>query len=167
MHGNRGVLDAADVLHQVLDALAEFVGQAVAGGIGDVDDRGTGLNDGLDDLSKEGIIGAAGVLCVELNVLDVGLRMLDGGNCALDALILGDAQLVMHMRGTHADARVDTGALGILQGLGRAVDVLLHGAGQTNDGGVVARELGDAAHGLEVAGAGDGKAGLDDVDVET
>ena len=84
--GYRGVFDAAHVLHEVLDALAELVGQAVAGGVGDVHDGGAGLDNGLDDLGEERVISAACVLGVELHVLDVLLRVGDGGYGALDAL---------------------------------------------------------------------------------
>ena len=85
---------------------------------------------------------------------------------SFDALVLGDAQLVAHVRGGHADAGVDAGTLRELQRIGRRVDVLVHGAGQRAHHGRVAGQLGDAAHRLEVAGTGDGKAGLDDIDVQ-
>ena len=161
------VLDAADVLHEVPDAAAELVGQAIAGGIRDVHDGCTGIDDGLDDLGQERIVGTAGVFSVELDVLDVAFRMLDGGHRALDALVLGDAELVVDMAGADADARVDTGTLGVLQRLRGAVDVLGHGTGQADDGGVIASQLGDAADALEVAGAGDRETRFDDVDVQT
>ena len=166
MDGDRGVFNAADVLHEVPDATAELVGEAVAGGVGDVHDGGARLDDRLDDLGQEGVIGTAGILGVELNVLDVGLGMLDGRNGTLDALVLGDAQLVMHMRGGNADAGVDARALGVLERLGGAVDVLRDGTREADDGGIVASKLGNAAHALEVARRGNGETGFDDVDVK-
>ena len=167
MHRHGDVLDAANVLHEVPDATAELVGQAVTGGIGDVHDGCAGVDDGLDDLRQERIVGTTGVLGIELDVLDVAFRMLDGGHRTLDALVLGDAELVMDMAGADADARVDTRTFGVLQRLRGAVDVLGHGTGQADDGGVIASQLGDAADALEVAGAGDGETRFDDVDVQT
>ena len=93
--------------------------------------------------------------------------MLDGGNGTLDALILGDAELIVAMAGADADARVDTRTLGVFHGLGGTVDILFHRTGQTYDRGIVAGQLGDAANALEVAGAGDGETRFDDVDVQT
>ena len=167
MHRHGDVLDAANVLHEVPDATAELVGQAVTGGIGDVHDGCAGIDDGLDDLRQERIVGTTGVLGIELDVLDIAFRMLDGGHRTLDALVLGDAELVMDMAGANADARVDTRTFGVLQRLRGAVDVLGHGTGQSDDGGVIASQLGDAADALEVAGAGDGETRFDDVDVQT
>ena len=93
--------------------------------------------------------------------------MLDGGHRALDALILGDAELVVDMAGADADAGVDAGALGVLERLGRAVDVLLNGAGQAHDRCVVASQLGNAADALEITRAGNGESSFDDVHVQT
>ena len=83
---------------------------------------------------------------------------------ALDALLLGDVELVAQVGGRDAQARVDAGALGGLQGLGRAVDVLVHGASEAADGAGVAGQAADLLDGAEVARGGDGEAGLDDVD---
>ena len=128
-----------------------------------------GVDNGLDNLRQERIVGTTGVLGIELDVLDIAFRMLDGGHRTLDALVLGDAELVMDMAGANADARVDTRTFGVLQRLRGAVDVLGHSTGQadTDDGGVIASQFGDAADALEVAGAGDRETRFDDVDVQT
>ena len=84
----------------------------------------------------------------------------------LDGLILGDAQLVMQVRGAHAQAGVDAGTAGALEGLGSRVDVLLNGAGKAAYHGVVAGKLADLLNGDEVARAGNGETGLDDVDLQ-
>ena len=64
-----------------------------------------------------------------------------------------------------ADARVDAFAAGMLKGLGGHVDVFLHAAGEGADDGP-GDGLGDLHHRLEIAGAGDGEAGLDHVHAE-
>ena len=62
----------------------------------------------------------------------------------------------------NADARVDPLAPGQPQRVGSNVDVLLHGAGQRADRRL-GNGLGNLQHGVEIAGAGDGKSRLDDV----
>ena len=54
------------------------------------------------------------------------------------------------------------GSLGVPHRFPGAVDVFVAAAGQPADHGPADR-LGDLAHGLEIAGRGDGKAGLDHV----
>ena len=158
------VLDANDVVGEALDAGAEGLGQAVARGVGDVDHGGAGVDGGLDDANQEVLVGATGVLGIELDVLDVPLGIGDAVAGALDALLLGDVELVSQVGGRDAQARVDAGALGGLQGLGRAVDVLVHGAGEAADGAGIAGQAANLLDGAEVARGGDGEAGLDDVD---
>ena len=166
MDGHGDVLDAAHVLHEAADAPAKVVGQRIAGGVGDVHDRGARGDDGLYDALEELLLGAAGVLGVEFDVVHVPLGVLDRMDGLLDSLLLGQAQLVAQVTGRDAQAGVDAGALGGLEGTGGLVDVLLDRAGQGADHGVVASELADLVDALEVAGARDGKAGLDDVDLE-
>ena len=158
------VLDADDVVRQALDAGAEGLGQAVAGGVGDVDHGGAGVDGGLDHADEEVLVGAAGVLGVELDVLDVLLCVGHAVAGALDALLLGDVELVAQVRGANAQAGVDARALGGFQGLRGAVDVLVDGAGEAADGAGVAGDAADLLDGAEVARGADGEAGLDDVD---
>ncbi len=66
----------------------------------------------------------------------------------------------MHLR--NADARMDAGAAGTLQGGGGGPNVLFHRPGQAADSRA-AHGGGHSLHRLEIAGAGDGKTGLDDV----
>ena len=72
---------------------------------------------------------------------------------ALEALVLGDAQLVVQMARAHADAGVDARALGVLERLGRAVDILLDGAREADDRRVVTGELGNAADAFKITRA--------------
>ena len=153
VHRHGDVVDAGHVVHEVLDARAEVLRQRVARGVRDVHHCGPRLDDRLDDPCEEREIRPARVLGVELHVFHVLLGVADGMHRSFDALVLGDAQLVAHVRGGHADAGVDAGTLRELQRIGRRVDVLVHGAGQRAHHGRVAGQLGDAAHRLEVAGA--------------
>lgn len=154
VHRHGDIVDAGHVVHEVLDARAEVLRQRVARGVRDVHHRGPRLDDRLDDPREEREIRPARVLGVELHVFHVLLGVADRhGTGSFDALVLGDAQLVAHVRGRHADAGVDAGTLRELQRIGRRVDVLVHGAGQRAHHGRVAGQLGDAAHRLEVAGA--------------
>ena len=165
MDGDGHVLDAIDALAQVADARAELPRHVVAGGVGDVHDRGARLDGSLDDANEEVLIGAAGVLCVELDVVHEVAGELDRMDGALDGLVLGQAQLVAQVRRRYAQAGVDTRALGGLQGLSRDLDVLVDGARQAADRALVASEAADLGHALEVAGARDGEARLDDIDI--
>ena len=149
-HGD--VLDAAHVLHKVRDTATELGGKRVPRGVGDVDDGRARIDDTLDDLHEEIVVGATGVLSVELHVVHVFLGIAHAVLGALETLVLGDAQLVVQMARAHADAGVDARALGILERLGCTVDVLLDGAREADDRRVVASELGNAADAFEVTG---------------
>ena len=71
----------------------------------------------------------------------------------------------MQMRGGDAQAGVDAGALGALEGLGGDLDILVDGTRQTTDRAGIASDFADLVHGLEVTGARDGETGLDNIDV--
>ena len=143
-----------------------MLGQRIAGGVGDVDNRGARLHDGLDDTLEELLLGTTGVFAVELDVVDVLLGITHCMHRTLDGLVLGDTQPVVQVRGAHAHAGVDAGTAGALEGLGSRVDVLLNGAGETAYHGVVAGKLADLLNRDEVARAGNGETGLDDVDLQ-
>ena len=85
---------------------------------------------------------------------------------ALEALLLGHAQLVAQVARRHAQPGVDARALRVAQRVGGRVDVLLDRAREGAHGRFVASQLGDAAHALEIARRGDGEPGLDDVDAQ-
>ena len=133
-----GLLDAVHMVHEVLDARAELLGQRVARGVGDVHHRGAGLDDGFDDAHEEVVVGAARVLGVELYVLDEVAGVLHALDRTLDALVLGNAQLVAQVARAHADAGMDARTLGVLERVGRRVDVLLHRAREAADDRLVA-----------------------------
>ena len=67
--------------------------------------------------------------------------------------------------GAGGEKDVDSRLLGVADGFPGPVDVGLAAAGQSADDRA-ADVAGDLAHGLEIAGRGDGKAGLDHVDAQ-
>jgi len=71
MHGNADILDTSDVLHEVANALAELPWHAEACGVGDVHDRRTGLDDGLEHAGQVFVRGAPGILGVELDIVNI------------------------------------------------------------------------------------------------
>ncbi len=166
VHRDDRVLDAAHVLAETGDERAELLGIGVAGGVGDVDDGRARGDDRLDHAVEVGRHGSGGVLGVELDVLDEGSGELDRRDGALDRLVLADAQLVAQVRLRDADAGVDARAGGGLERGGGGLDVVGDGARQAADDGGVAHLGADALHALEVAGARDREAGLDDVDAQ-
>ena len=163
---NGDVLDAADVVGKALDAGAKVVRHLVAGGVRDVHHGCARIDGGLNHALQELLVRTTGVLGVELHVLDVLLCVLHAVDGALDALVLGDAELLAQVLRRDAQAGVDARALGGLQRLGRAVDVLVDGAREANHHGVVAGKAADLLHRAEVARGGDGEARLDDVHVQ-
>ena len=163
--GNGDVLDSVDALAQVADARTEVPRHVVAGGVWNVDHGGARLNGRLDDADQELLVGAAGVLCVELDIVHKIASVLHRMDGALDCLFLGHAELVAQMAGGHAQTRVDTRALCRAQRLCRDLDIAIDRAGEAADGAGVAGDATDLLDALEVARAGNGKARLDDVDL--
>ena len=150
------------MLHQVLDLGAEFLRQAIARGVGDIDDGRTGLDDGLDDFRQVFIVRTACVLGIELHVLHVLLRILDGADGPFQDLLPRGIELVADVGIGSADAGMDPAPLGVLQRFGRQVDVLFHGTRQGAHRGPGHR-LGNLHHRVEIPRAGDREAGLDDI----
>ena len=154
-----------DVLHEVANLLAELVGQAVAGGVGYVDDGGPGLDDGLDDASQIFVVGTACIFGVELYIFDISFGILDGSDSPLDNLFTSRVELVFDVVVRGAYTGVYAFVLGILQGLGRYLDVVLDCPGERTDGGPGHR-LGYGYDRCKVAGAGYRETGFDNVDPE-
>jgi hypothetical protein len=114
---------------------------------------------------EEGGIAPRGVLRRELDVIGVAAGVLDGSDRVAQHLLRTLAQLVLHVDVAGGDEDVDPGLRRTLQRLPRRVDVLGLAPGQPRDL-AAADGFRDALDRLEVAGAGDGKPGLDDVHAE-
>lgn len=149
-HGD--VLNAAHVLHKIRDTAAELGGKRVPRGVRNVDDGRARIDDALDDLHEEIVVGATGVLGVKLHVVHVFLGIAHAVLRALEALVLGDAQLIVQVARAHAETGVDARTLGVLERFCCTVDVLLDGSSEADDGRVVSCKLSDAADTLEITG---------------
>ena len=167
MHGNGHIFDAVNALTQVLNARTKIPRHVISRGIGNVNDRRTGLHRSLDNTDEELLIGTPGVLGIELNIVHKVASILHGMNCALDGLVLGEMKLVAQMGGRDAQAGMDTRTLGALQGLGSYLDILIHGTCQTAYGAGVTGNLSDFVNRLKIARAGNRKTGLDNIHVHT
>ena len=140
-----------------------FLRHRIADGVGDIDGGGAGLDRGLDAAAEEIVLGAGAVLARPFDVVGVVARARDLRDHHLVDLVRLLLQLVFHVHGRGREEGMDAPALGRLDRLGAAVDVLECGARQPADHGVLGA-LGDLVHGREIALGGDRKAGLDDVD---
>ena len=161
------ILDAADVVGQPLDAAAEVLRHLIAGRVRDVDHGGAGVDRRLDDALEEGLVGAAGILRIELDVVHVLPGIAHAVGSALHDLILRHAKLLAHVLGAHAEAGMDAGPLGRREGLGRAVDVRVDGPGQRDYHGIVTRKTPDILDRPEVPRTRDGETRLDCIHVQT
>ena len=166
MDGDRHVLDAVHVVHEVFDAATELLGQRIARGVGNVHNRRTVVDGGLDHADEEIVVGTTRILGVELHVFDELLGVAHTMGRTLEAFLFGDAQLVLQMARAHADAGMDAGAFGVLERIRRRIDILLHRAGKRANRSLIARQLCDAANALEIARTRYREARFDNVHVE-
>ena len=165
MRGKPHSVDAAHVFVQKLDFRAVFLGQAVAGGVRNVEDGGAGFDGRLAHAGQEFVIGTAGVFGVEFHVFHEALGELHGGNGAGQHVGAGGAELVLNVHIGGADAGVDARVAGGPQGLGGHANVVFYGPRQAAHGGLAGLG-GNGLHGGKIAGAGNRETGLDDVDAE-
>ena len=157
--GEHSLVYPVHVLHQVFYLVPILLGQTVARGVGYVDYCGSGLDDGLHHTGEVFIVGAPGILGIELHILYISLGILHGGHGALDDFLAVGVEFVFDVRVARPDAGVYALVLGILEGFGRAVDVFLHGTCQRADGGP-SHGFGYFYHRVEVARTRNGEARL-------
>src|SRR6266702_1295538 len=156
---------AGDLFADAPDHVREAPRHGVADRVRDVQRGGAGVHRHLDDLEQELHRRPGGVLRAELDVVAQLAGAGHRGLGRLQHLVGAHAQHVLHVAGAGRQEHVDARALCVLDRLEAALDVAEAGARQPGDG----RPLdgpGDLAHRLEVALAGHGKAGLDDVDAQ-
>ena len=135
----------------------------VAHGVRDVDRRGAGLDGGLDHFAEKVVLGSRRVLRRELDVVAVGNGAADAGDGSLHDLRRRHFQLELAVDGAGRQKHVNPRRLGVLERLPGAIDVRVIAAGQAAHRGAAERR-GDLAHRLEVAGRGNRKTGLQNVD---
>ncbi len=163
--GEDDILRAGDLGEEHAEGGGVLLGRGVADGVGDVDGGGAGLDGDGDDLDEEVGVGAGGVFGGELDVVGEGAGEANGLGGLVKSLGAGDLQLGLEVQVGGGEEGVDAGFFGGLNGAGGGFDVLALAAGEGGDAG--APDLaGDRADGVGVTLAGNGKAGLDDVDAE-
>jgi hypothetical protein len=165
MTGDNGFVDIGDMVYEEGDLLTVLFGQAVAGGIGNIDDGGAGGDNGFDDAGEIIVVGAACVFCVEFHVIYEVLCPFHGLDGTFENLFAVGVELISDMRVRSADAGMDAGAPGGFEGLCGHFDIFLHGAAKAADDGIFDC-LCDFFHGMEVTGAGDRETGFDDIDAK-
>jgi len=163
MGRNDGFVDVADVFHQKFDLLSIYVGEAIAGGVWDIDHGGTRLDDGFDHFGQVDVVGAAGVFGVEFHVVHKFAGVLHTGDGSFQNVVLVGIEFVLDVVIGGSDTGVDTTALGILEGFGSHFDVFLNGAGQGTDYRP-GYSLADLNHRVKVPGTRNRKTGLNDID---
>jgi len=123
------------MLHQIFDFRAELLGQAISGSVGNIDDRGAGLDHSFDHTGKILVVGAACILGVELHILNILLCVSHGTHCALDNLFTRGIELVSDVLVGSADTGVDAGVFGIFKSLGGYLYIIFNGTCQRADSG--------------------------------
>ena len=116
------------MLHKVFYLVAVLLWQAVAGGVGDVDDRCSCLYYRLYNAGEILIFGAACIFGIEFHIVDISSGIFHGGHGTLDNLLARGVEFVSDMRVRCADAGVYALVLGVFQCFRRCVDVFLHSA---------------------------------------
>ena len=146
------ILDAVNVIHQILDLGTILIWQAIAGGVRNVNYGSTCLDDSLYHASQILIVGTTSVLSVELHILNILLGILDSSHGTLDDLLAVGIELIFDMAIAGTDTRMNSLMLSILQRLGSTVDILFHRTGQRTDSRPC-YSLGNLYYGIEVTRA--------------
>ena len=144
---------------------AVFFRGHIARGVRDIDDRRARFDDGFNDPVQ--VLGV-GPPAVFGEVFDVRAAerpgVLDGGDTDFQGLVAGHFELVLQVAFADAEARMDARALRAFQGIPGDINVLRNARGSGRRPSTPSPISGrDAADGLEVAGAGNGEARLDDI----
>ncbi len=166
------LVDIGDVVLERLDDIEEMTGGGVADRVWDVDRRGSRFDRPFDDFAEEVEFGASSVFGRELDVgrrdIGPGGHLVDGVFHHLDRLpedfFLRHLELVLPVDGGRGEEHVHADVLGVFEGVPGPVDILDTTAGESADGRLVAELLSNFLNRFEVAGGGDGEAGLDHVD---
>ena len=149
MGGDDGLVNAVDMLHEILYLCSILVGHAIAGSVGYVHDSCSGLDDSLYNACEVFIVCAASVLGVELHILNVALGIGNSPNGTLYNLLAVGVELIFDMAVARSDTRVYTLVLGILQRLRSNVNILLYSSCQRTYCWPC-NSLGDFYHRIEV-----------------
>ena len=119
------------VLIQISYFLLIFVGKTEARCVGNIAHCGSGFCHSVYHTSQILIIGAPGILRIELHILYEFLGVGHSRYRTLYYLVPCAVELILNVRVAGTDSRMDALALGILQCLRRTIYIFLHGAGQS------------------------------------
>ena len=148
---------------QLAHGLRVLKGNGVTDGIRHVDGLGTGLDHCLEDTAQEIDFRATGILGRKLDIVGVLPRPADSLDCLFDHLVRRHAQLFLHVDRRGGDEGMNTPRFGRLDGLAGTADIVLVGAGQRADRGILDR-LGNGMDRIEITGRSGSKTGLDHID---
>jgi len=144
---------------------AKFLGDRVTGGVGQIDHGRAGADYLTANVHHVIPVGARRVLAGELDVVEMLFCAGDGPGCGVEHVLAIHVEFVLEMDFRGRDKNVNPGMRGFIHGAQSRIYILFAGARETQHDGFGER-LCDAADRLEVAGRGDGKAGLDDIHVQ-
>src|SRR5262249_36829142 len=115
MGGDGDAVDALDAAADHRDQFAEFRGYGVADGVGDVESGCADFDYGVEDPAEEIGIGAGGVFGREFDVIAKRFCQTNGFAGLRDALLTGDAQLVLQVDVGGCEEHVNAGTGSMLQ----------------------------------------------------
>src|SRR5271154_5185073 len=113
--------------------LAVLVGRGVAHGIRQIDDVGARLGGGLYDFDEETVVGAAGILSGELDVVAVLPAVVNHGNDLSQGFSARNSQFVLQMKIRCSEEDVKARFGGGFEGAERSFNVFQAGASQGRD----------------------------------
>ena len=126
VHGEQRLLAAARLAHHATHQLPKLIGQAVPGGVGDVDDVGPGRDHRLHRLDQIIRVGAACIFRRVLHVLAQRPRVRDRLGAAGQNLLARHAQLAVDVHVRNGQHDVDLRVLRLFDRAPHGVDVFLH-----------------------------------------
>ena len=163
--GQDDILHTGDMLADIGDQRCVLLRRHVADGVRNIQCGRTALNGSLQYAAQEVRIGTGCILCGELDVGDILLCVSDVMCDTLQDIILGHAQLVLHMNRTGRNKGMDARIGRVLDCIVSGIDILLHRAGQRADRGILDR-VRDRRNGSGISRRCDSKTGLDDINTQ-
>ena len=133
MSGDDGLVDTVHMLLQVLDLLKILLRQTIARGIRDIHHRRSCLDNSLHDTGEVFIVCTAGILTVELHIVNKTLGILSGSHSTFEYFISRGVKLIHDVLITRSDTGMDALVLGILQGVESHINISFNSTRQSTD----------------------------------
>ena len=112
-----------NVFHQVFNFVAIFKWYSEACGVGDVNHCSTGFHHGFYYASQILVVGAASILSIEFNVVNISLGVFYGSNGTFNNLLAGGVEFVFYVAVACANSRVNAFAFGVFQRFRSNIDI--------------------------------------------